>query len=143
MQTSVRSVARLLLTVYVIALALILFQPSAGAAIESVGGVTDVLRRLGLPETLVNGYRVEFVLNALMFAPVPFLGAWVFPRLRWTDWVAYTFLASSAVEVTQGLFFPARSAQFVDVVANTLGGVLGALAALVALAFLPSGGRKI
>lgn len=121
---------------YVLALAAVLFQPSAGTAIGTVGGVTDLLRALGAPEALVTGYRVEFVLNALMFAPVPFLGAWVFPRLTWTDWVAYTFIASAAVELTQGVFLAARSAQYVDIVANTLGGVLGGVAA-VAWRILP------
>lgn len=131
MPTSTTSLARVALGVYVLALAVVLFQPSAGAAIGTVGGLTDVLRELGLPSSLANAYRVEFVLNALMFAPVPFLGMWVFPRLSWTDWVAYTFLASAAVELTQGLFLEARSAQFVDVVANTLGGVIGAGAAAI------------
>lgn len=129
-QTTPHAWARLALTVYVLALAAILFQPSAGTAISTVGGVTDLLRDFGAPEVLVTGYRVEFALNALMFAPVPFLGAWVFPRLSWTDWVAYTFIASATVELTQGLFLEARSAQFVDVVANTLGSVLGGVAAL-------------
>lgn len=131
MPTSTTSLARVALGLYVLALAAILFQPSAGAAIGTVGGVSDVLEDLGLPPSLVTPYRVEFVLNALMFAPVPFLGMWVFPRLSWTDWVTYTFLASAAVELTQGLFLEARTAQFVDVVANTLGGVLGAGAAAV------------
>ena len=131
MQTPPRDWARFALSVYVLALATVLFQPSAATAIGTVGGVTDLLRALGAPESLVSGYRVEFVLNALMFAPVPFLGAWVFPKLTWADWVAYTFIASAAVELTQGLFLEGRSAQFVDIVANTLGGVLGGVAALV------------
>ncbi|GGD07244.1 VanZ family protein [Nocardioides daphniae] len=131
MQTSVTTYARLALAVYVLALAVVLFQPTPEIASGTVLSFEDVLVRFGIPETLVGSGRVEFVLNALMFAPIPFLGAWVFPSLRWTDWVAYTFLASSAVELTQGVLLNARTAQFVDIVANTLGGVLGAGAAAV------------
>lgn len=130
-QTSLTTYARIALAVYVLALAVVLFQPTPQIATGTVLNVDDLLVRFGFPEVWVSPYRVEFVLNALMFAPVPFLGAWVFPRLRWTDWIAYTFLASSAVELTQGVFLNRRSAQFVDIVANTLGGVIGALVALV------------
>ena len=39
--------------------------------------------------TIKPGARVEFGLNALMFAPLPFLGALAFPRVGWGDWVAW------------------------------------------------------
>ncbi|WP_170970122.1 VanZ family protein [Nocardioides jishulii] len=137
MQTSLTTYARIALAVYVLALAVVLFQPTPEIASGTVLGVDDLLVRFGFPEAWVAPGRVEFVLNALMFAPVPFLGAWVFPGLRWTDWVAYTFLASSAVELTQGVLLSARSAQFVDIVANTLGGVIGAGVIAIVVALLP------
>jgi len=37
---------------------------------------------------------------------------------------------SGAVELYQGLYLPPRSAQFVDVVSNTLGGLVGAVLAI-------------
>lgn len=125
-----RAWALLALAAYALALAVVLLQPSAGAAITTVGGVSDWLRSLGASREVVTNDRVELVLNALMVAPVPFLGAWVLPRLTWTDWVTYAFLASMGVEVLQALFLDNRIAQFVDVVGNTSGGVLGALMAV-------------
>lgn len=132
-----RRLPHLLLALYLVLVAFAVFQPQPEAAAGSVVEVEDVLLSLGFPDTLVNGYRVEFVLNALLFAPIPFLGAWVWPRLRWTDWVAYAFLGSAAIEVTQALLFPDRSAQFVDIVSNTLGGLIGACAALAWFRFRP------
>jgi VanZ family protein len=53
--------------------------------------------------------------------------------------VVYAFVGSCAVELLQGLYLPPRSAQFVDVVANTLGGLVGAVfAAPVARLLRPS-----
>lgn len=52
--------------------------------------------------------------------------AW--PRSNWRDWTAIGFVLSGAVEVIQALALDGRSATFVDVVANTLGAFLGAIA---------------
>lgn len=116
----------MLLAAYVAFLGYILLNPSPATPITVVGRTAEVLDRLGLPPALTAGARVEFVLNALMFAPIPFLGSWAMPRVRWSEWVAWLFVASFAVEAFQALFLGERSAQFDDVVANTLGGVLGA-----------------
>ncbi len=120
---------RVLLGLYVAVVAFIVFQPVPDIASGTVGDLADLLYRLGLDPTVVTGARVEFALNALMFAPIPFLGTWVFPRFRWTDWVVIAFLGSIGVELIQALFLDARSAQYVDIVSNTLGGLIGALAA--------------
>jgi VanZ family protein len=52
------------------------------------------------------------------------------PQVHWANWVAYGFLGSGLVELVQGVILPARSAEFVDVVANTTGALVGALVAL-------------
>ncbi|WP_415629918.1 VanZ family protein [Nocardioides dubius] len=124
-----RRAPMILLGAYLVAVAFAVFQPQPEAAVGAVVWVEEALVSWGLSETLVSGTRVEFVLNALLFAPISFLGRWVWPKLRWTDWVAYAFVGSVAVELTQGLLFPDRSAQFVDVVSNTSGGLIGAVAA--------------
>jgi glycopeptide antibiotics resistance protein len=87
------------------------------------------LERRGAPAAVTGSGRVEFMLNAAMFAPIAFLAALTFPRHPWANWVVYGFVASGAVELLQGVFLPPRSAQFVDVVANTLGALIGAAAA--------------
>jgi hypothetical protein len=126
-----RHLLGLLLVGYVLFLGWILLNPSAAAPSSSVSAVRDALVRLGLPQALVTRTRVEFVLNAGMFAPLTMLTSLIWPRLSWTHWVAWAFVLSAGVELWQGLFLPARSAQFVDVVANTLGALGGAWVAVL------------
>lgn len=114
------------LAAYVGVLLVILLDPSAATASSSVGWVAARLDALGLPAALVGGARVEFVMNALMFAPVPVLGVLALPRVTGSQWVTALFAASFAVEVVQGVLLPGRSAQLADVVSNTLGAGLGA-----------------
>lgn len=135
MQTPRRVGAALALGAYVLALAVVLLQPSAGAAITTVGGVADWIRGFGFSREAVSNDRVEFVLNTVMVAPVAFLGSWLLPRLGVRDWWFYAFVASSLVEAVQGLFLADRHAQVVDIVGNSLGAALGALAALTATAW--------
>lgn len=121
-----RAVPATLLVGYSVFLAWILLNPSAGAPSASVGQVYETLLDVGLPDALVTRSRVEFLLNAGMFAPLTMLATLIWPRFSWTHWVAWAFVISAGVELSQGLFLPARSAQFVDVVANTLGALGGA-----------------
>ncbi|MGB0101357.1 MAG: VanZ family protein, partial [Nocardioides sp.] len=58
--------------------------------------------------------------------PVAALGSLIWSRLTWQEWTAYAFVGAGLVELTQGLLLPDRSATFSDVVANTLGGLIGA-----------------
>ena len=51
----------------------------------------------------------------------------MWPRTTWRDWTAYGFLFSAAIELTQALLLPSRSARFDDIVANTLGALVGAV----------------
>lgn len=118
------------LAAYSVFLAYILLNPSPSDSISVVDRVLMLAEDLGVSGELVTGRRVEFVLNALLFAPIPFLGIWAMPRIRGSGWVTLIFVGSLAVEVVQGTLLPDRSAEFADVVANTLGGVLGAVLAV-------------
>lgn len=100
------------------------------AVVARLAGAADAL---GAPAQLTVAYRVEFGLNALMVAPISALGSLTWRESNWRDWTAAAFVGSASVEVMQGLFLPQRSATFVDVCANTLGGLMGALAVAVAL----------
>ncbi|MFC6286320.1 VanZ family protein [Nocardioides sp. GCM10027113] len=133
------SLARAALAGYVAFLLVILLLPTGEVPSSAVSWTALVAERLGAPDFLLAGARMEFVLNALMVAPVPLLGALVWRRTTWRDWTAYLFVASASVELFQGLALPGRSAAFVDVVANTLGAVMGGLAA--ALLIRTSGAR--
>lgn len=116
---------------YLLALGMVVLQPEPEVAVGSVSSVKDLLVGIGVPDEWLTNDRVEFGLNTLLFAPVTFLGALVFPRVRWSEWVVAAFVLSAGIELVQGLFFPDRMATFVDVVANTAGGLLGAGASLV------------
>ena len=116
------------LVAYCAFLAVVLLAPTAGPQSSSVGWVETLAQRLGAPAAFTAPGRVEFVCNALILMPVSALGSLRWPRTTWQEWTAYAFVIAGTVELLQGLLLPARSASFVDVVANTLGGLGGAVA---------------
>jgi glycopeptide antibiotics resistance protein len=118
------------LAVYALLLVTVLLQPVPTVAAGTVGHVEGWLTTLGAPAAVTVPGRVEMMLNAAMFAPVTLLAALTWPRVHWANWVVYGFVGSALVEVVQGLLLSARSAEFVDVVANTLGALVGALSAV-------------
>jgi hypothetical protein len=112
---------------YCVFLALVLLAPTAGPQSASAGWIAEVVVALGVPEQIATGARVEFLLNAIILMPLSALGSLRWPGTTWRDWTACAFVVAVAVELAQGVLLPARSATFVDVVANTLGGLGGAL----------------
>lgn len=114
------------LAAYGIFLSFVLFAPSSGTQSEAASWLGDVARVVGAPDRLTTQPRIEFVCNALILMPLSALGSLVWPRTTWRDWAAYAFVIACAVEVSQGLLLSGRTASFVDVVANTLGGLGGA-----------------
>lgn len=120
-----------LLVLYVVFLGAVLSEYNPTVATDVVLHLEHWLAARGAPGWVTGPGRVEFCLNAAMFAPIAFLAAMSVPRHPWANWVVYGFVGSAAVELLQGLFLPPRSAEFVDVVANTLGALVGALLSLV------------
>ena len=110
---------------YCVLLLVVLLGP-ASVPTEGVTGIGEVAARLGAPERLLVPSRVEFIVNVGVIAPAAALGSVVWPRTTWRDWTAYGFLFSAAIELTQALLLPSRSARFDDIVANTLGALTGA-----------------
>lgn len=89
------------------------------------------LHEQGLPAWIGYG-ELEFGSNLLLFVPVGFLAALV---LRRRDWWLVAVLApvlSALLESAQALFLPERYPMVSDVVANGIGGALGAVVSLVA-----------
>jgi glycopeptide antibiotics resistance protein len=83
---------------------------------ESIDRVLGVLHRNGIPEWF--GYsKLEFTANIAMFVPIGFLVALLLPWRAW--WLVFLLVPafSVGIELLQG------------VVANSLGGVAGAIAA--------------
>lgn len=126
------------LAAWSVVLAVTLLAPSAAGPSWLVATLADLGARIGLPAALVEGSRVEFVLNVLAFVPLSALGALAWTRTTWRDWTAWGFAASFAVEAAQAIALSARSATHADVVANTLGALLGALAGTAARRTLAS-----
>jgi glycopeptide antibiotics resistance protein len=109
-----------------VVLAAVLFWPTSHVQTSLVNDVVRVLQAV-LPDSWVTFTRVEVLLNAAIIAPLSFLGSRAWPRLRWQDWTAYAFMGATTVELVQGLLLPGRHASFSDIVANTIGALLGAL----------------
>ena len=95
---------------------------------ESISRLLAVLHRNGIPDWF--GYsKLEFSANILMFVPIGFLVALLLP---WRVWWLVFLLApafSVGIEFTQASLLAERFATPVDVVANSLGAVIGAIAA--------------
>lgn len=123
-----RLISAALLVAYVMFLAAVLTEYNPTVATDVVSRSEVWLDSKGAPAVMTGPGRVEFFLNAAMFAPIALLAAMTFPRHPWANWVVYAFVGSAVVELFQGVYLPPRSAQFIDVVANTLGGLVGAVA---------------
>lgn len=125
---AVRIAASLLLALYVAGAGVVLLANESVIATEAIQRTQTLLVGNGAPGWMTYGDRVQMMLNALIFAPLVALGRLALPDPSWSFWVALAFVASGAVEVWQAFALEPRSAEYVDVVANTLGGLIGSVA---------------
>ena len=114
------------LVAYSVFLAIVLLAPTSTAQSEGASWLADLAQAIGIAPELATQARAEFVANALILMPVSALGSMVWPATTWRDWTAWSFVLASGVELAQGLLLPDRTATMIDVIANTLGGMLGA-----------------
>jgi hypothetical protein len=114
------------LAVYSALLGVALLAPTSGTQSTMASWVSDLGVWVGFSVETANQGRAEFLCNVAILAPVSALGSLVWRRTTWRDWTAYAFVIAGTVEVVQGLVLPDRTASYVDIVANTLGGLLGA-----------------
>jgi hypothetical protein len=117
-----------LLLLYALTLMVVLFSPTSHVQASLVEDLVHALQAV-LPDAWVTFGRVEIIMNAVIIAPLTFLGSRVWPRLRWQDWTAYGFVGATTVELLQGILLPGRQASFSDIVANSAGALLGAVLA--------------
>jgi VanZ family protein len=120
-------VAQLLLVVYAVLLAVAVFSPSNHDQSQMVLWLGRVLHDRGVPVRWTTFSRLEVAMNAAIVAPLTFLAVAVKPSWSWRDWTAIGFLVSGGVELVQAVLLSGRHASFSDVVANTLGALLGAV----------------
>lgn len=130
-------ISTLLLTIYAAFVLLVTMWPSP-KQLEFDGISSRLLRalhNLGVPEWF--GYdKLEFTANIAMFVPLGFLLGLALPRRGW--WVAVFAIPafSGAIEITQGLALSERVSTMFDVLANTIGGLLGLLFAMIIRAMI-------
>jgi len=115
--------------VYLVAVGILVFQPTGDQASGSVTWVSHLLRSWHAASWLYGPVNVEWGLNVLMFVPLSLIGSAFRPGWTWRDWVGVGFVASGGIELVQLLLLPHRTASFADVVANTAGALIGALLA--------------
>ena len=123
----------LLLALYVVLLVVVLLSPTSVPQWSAVRWAVQLLRDLGLPRDVTRYSQLEILSNIVIIAPLTFLASLLRPSYGWRDWTALGFVASSAVEALQGLLLPDRHASFSDIVANTLGALVGAVLARLVL----------
>jgi hypothetical protein len=135
-----RYVVPAILGIYAVLLAVALLAPTSTDQAGMVKWLGRVLDGGGAPPSVTDFGRLEVLMNAVIIAPVSFLGSLLWPAIKWRDWTAWGFLVSLTVEVLQFLLLPGRHPSFSDVVANTLGAMLGAAIYVVVRGVLP--GRR-
>lgn len=121
-----RQMARLL-TVYLVLLAFVVLWPTpvdrdAGKFLELA---LAKLHERGVPEWF-NYSLVEWLSNVAMFVPFGVLVAFLLGRGAWWKATLCGFALSASVEGIQYLFFAQRTASVLDLLANTLGALIGA-----------------
>ncbi len=123
--------ARIAFLVYAVALVVVLLNPSADPGGNAVTAVSDAGEWAGLPGWLTDWERVEVALNIAALAPLAMIGMVAWPETGWRDWTAGFFVLSMCAEGAQSLLLSGRTGALVDVVANTTGACLGALAVAI------------
>lgn len=109
---------------------------------SSIDKLLEVLHRNGIPNWF--GYnKLEFSANVAMFIPLGFFVALVLPTRVW--WLALVVcpLISVGIEITQATLLTARFATVSDVIANSLGAVIGITAAVALRAIVYQRDQKV
>lgn len=119
---------RLILTAYLVGLALVGFWPTpVDRPIQgTLASLLASLHRFGAPGWF--DYRfVEASANVAMFVPLGILAAIVLPAKSWWQLAGIGLLTSICMELGQLLFISSRYASYLDVVTNSVGAVMGIL----------------
>lgn len=127
--TLARRVARVGLAAYAALLGVALLAPTSVTQSAMAAWIGGLGRAAGLPAYVTVQPHVELICNALIVAPVVAAASLLRPRVPWWAWTGATCAVSCLVEATQGTLLPDRTPSLADVAANTVGGLLGALAA--------------
>jgi glycopeptide antibiotics resistance protein len=97
---------------------------------SSISKILGVFHRHGLPRWF--GYdTLEFCANMAMFVPLGFLVSLLLPSRTW--WIALIACPaiSTGIELAQHLYLSGRFATVSDILANSMGGAIGAVLAVI------------
>ncbi|WP_104193265.1 VanZ family protein [Cryobacterium sp. Y82] len=119
---------------YFVALALIAFWPTPvdRNVHGAIGAFVTWLHAHGMPNRVDYG-TIEFTANIALFIPVGLLLVVLAGARRWWLGPVIGALISAMIELGQLVFLPERFATVNDVVANSLGAVIGTVLALIVL----------
>jgi VanZ family protein len=115
-----RSVARIVLTLYGVSLAMIALWP-----VPVDQGAAGFLRRVGRVLPMLTYPRIEFSANILLFVPLGVLLMLILRRRYLILPIA--IVVTVAIECSQGLLLDKRTPSVLDIIANTAGACLGML----------------
>lgn len=118
---------RIVLSCVLVGMALVAFWPTHvdRPVAAELTAVLTFLHRHGVPGWF-NYDTVQFSANVILFMPLGALGASMFPRSLWWTSAVIGLSASLVIEFVQAVCLPGRTADAGDLLANTLGAVLGA-----------------
>ncbi|CAN7471364.1 VanZ family protein [Arthrobacter sp. LjRoot78] len=110
-------------------LALVAFWPSpVDKPVQGeLAGFLFLIHALGIPGW-VNYSFIEATANVVLFVPLGAVASHALPRKRLWQLGAFGLMVSGCMELGQQLFLHDRSASPLDLVTNTAGCVIGALA---------------
>lgn len=117
---TVRSVARVLLTIYAVTLTAIALWP---VPVDS--GASGFLRRVERVLPLMTYQRVEFASNIVLFIPLGLLLMLILRRRYLILPIA--IVVTVGIESAQGLLLDRRTPSMLDIIANTAGACIGML----------------
>ena len=109
---------------------------------STIARFLDVLHKYGVPVWF--GYnKLEFSANILMFVPLGFLLTMLLPTRWWWLAVLVCPALSIGIELTQAAALTARFATVSDVVANSLGALIGIVCAVAIRAVVHARDEKV
>jgi VanZ family protein len=117
--------ARILLAVYLVALAALTLVPVLGPDVTAL--VVRLAHLLGASGAARTSALVDATTNVLLFVPAGLLLGAAVPRLRPVSVWLVCVAASVGIELAQALVVPGRHPSAVDVATNALGAALGVL----------------
>src|SRR6478752_4289101 len=131
-----------LLAVVCIVVALITFSPGPPdpAGQQALRSFLRYAHLHGLP-WWISFNKIEFGANILMFIPIGLFGALALPNPRWLILPA-ALMGSLAIEITQASGLPQRVGTPRDVIANSLGALIGYLLACLVIRSVERSARR-